>query len=258
MIPPDIDLPPFDPGTVWLVGAGPGDPGLLTLLARHALAQAEVMVHDALIDPRVVALLRPGAETLAMGKRGGRAGPSQDDINRRLIELARQGKRVLRLKGGDPFVFGRGAEEALALADAGIAFRVVPGITAGIGGLAYAGIPATARECNSAVTFITGHGSDGSLPGGVDWDGLARGAPVLVFYMALRRLDEVVERLLAAGRRPDETVAVVSHASTPRQSVLETTLGEVVAAVAAARPEPPSLLVVGAIVGLRHRLDWWR
>jgi len=255
---PDIDLPPFQPGSVWLVGAGPGDPGLLTLLARHALANADVMVHDALIEPRVLALVRPGAEIESMGKRGGRASPRQGDINQRLIDLARQGKRVLRLKGGDPFVFGRGAEEALALADAGIPFRVVPGVTAGIGGLAYAGIPATARDCNSAVAFITGHGRDGTLPSGVDWDGLARGAPVMVFYMALRQLDEVVARLLAAGRRPDEAVAVVSNAATPRQTVLETTLGGVVADVAIARPEPPALLVVGGVVGLRHRLDWWQ
>jgi len=255
---PDIDLPPFEPGSVWLVGAGPGDPGLLTLLARHALAEADVMVHDALVEPRVLALLRPGAESESMGKRGGRASPRQGDINDRLIELARQGKRVLRLKGGDPFVFGRGAEEALALADAGIPFRIVPGVTAGIGGLAYAGIPATARDCNSAVAFITGHGREGSLPNGVDWDALARAAPVMVFYMALRHLDEVVARLLAAGRRPEETVAIISNAATPRQIVLETTLGTVVADVAAARPEPPSLLVVGGVVGLRHRLDWWR
>ena len=255
---PDIDLPPFQPGSVWLVGAGPGDPGLLTLLALHALSHADVMVHDALIEPRVLALVRPGAEIESMGKRGGRASPRQGDINQRLIDLARQGKRVLRLKGGDPFVFGRGAEEALALADAGIPFRVVPGVTAGIGGLAYAGIPATARDCNSAVAFITGHGRDGTLPSGVDWDGLARGAPVMVFYMALRQLDEVVARLLAAGRRPDEAVAVVSNAATPRQTVLETTLGGVVADVALARPEPPALLVVGGVVGLRHRLDWWQ
>jgi len=252
------DLPEFRPGSVWLVGAGPGDPGLLTLLALHALENADVMVHDALVDARILARLRPGAAVEAMGKRGGRASPHQIDINQRLVELARQGKRVLRLKGGDPFVFGRGAEEALALADAGIPFRVVPGVTAGIGGLAYAGIPATARDCNSAVTFITGHGREGTLPVGIDWDGLARGAPVMVFYMALRQLDQVVARLLAAGRPPNEAVAVVSHAATPRQKVLETTLGEVVAAVAADRPEPPSLLVVGCVVGLRHRLDWWQ
>jgi uroporphyrin-III C-methyltransferase len=253
-----LDLPAFEPGTVWLVGAGPGDPGLLTLLALHALEHADSVVHDALVDPRILALVRPGALVDPMGKRGGHASPRQGDINARLIELARQGKRVLRLKGGDPFVFGRGAEEALALADAGIRFRVVPGITAGVGGLAYAGIPTTARDCNSAVAFVTGHGQDGNLPTGVDWDGLARGAPVLVFYMALRQLEEVVARLLAAGRRPDEPVAVVSKAATPAQTVLETTLATLVADVAAARPEPPALMVVGGVVRLRSRLEWWQ
>ncbi len=254
-LPPD--LPAFESGTVWLVGAGPGDPGLLTLLALHALGSADAVVHDALVDPRIVALARPEAVVEPMGKRGGHTSPRQDDINARLVELARQGKRVLRLKGGDPFVFGRGAEEALALADAGIRFRVVPGVTAGIGGLAYAGIPTTARDSNTAVAFVTGHGQDGNLPVGVDWDGLARGAPVVVFYMALRQLDEVVARLLAAGRRPDEPVAVVSKAATPAQTVLETTLGTVVADVAAASPEPPALMVLGEVVRLRSRLNWW-
>ena len=253
-----IDLPPFEPGTVWLVGAGPGDPGLLSLLAVHALNHADAVVHDALVDPRIVALARPGAAVESMGKRGGHASPRQDAINARLVELAGRGLRVLRLKGGDPFVFGRGAEEALALAEAGVRFRVVPGVTAGIGGLAYAGIPATARDCNSAVAFVTGHGQDGSLPRGLDWGGLARGAPVLVFYMALRQLDEVASRLLAAGRPPGEPAAVVSKAATPAQTVLETTLERLAADVAAARPEPPALLVVGRVAALRAQLDWWQ
>jgi uroporphyrin-III C-methyltransferase len=252
-----LALPPLLPGTVWLVGAGPGDPGLLTLLALHALRSADVIVADALVDPRVLALAAPDATVELMGKRGGRASARQGEINDRLIVLARDGRRVLRLKGGDPFVFGRGAEEAMALHQAGIRFRVVPGVTAGIGGLAYAGIPATARDCNSAVAFITGHGQDGEVPDGFDWDALARGAPVMVFYMALRHLDRVVERLLAAGRRPDEAVAVICRASTPAQTVLETTLAKVVADVAAAGLEPPALLVVGGVVNLRQHLDWW-
>src|SRR5512145_3349669 len=190
-----FELPEFAPGSVWLVGAGPGDPGLLTLLALHALQHADHVVHDALVDARIVALARPGAVVESMGKRGGQASPRQSDITARLLELARAGRRVLRLKGGDPFVFGRGAEEALALADAGIPFRVVPGVTAGVGGLAYAGIPTTARDCNASIAFVTGHGQDGEVPAGFDWDGLARGAQVLVFYMALRQLDQVVARL---------------------------------------------------------------
>ncbi len=253
-----FDFPDFVPGAVWLVGAGPGDPGLLSLLALHALRSADHVIHDALVDSRVVGLARPGAVIEAMGKRGGRDSARQEDINQRLIVLARQGLRVLRLKGGDPFVFGRGAEEALALAAAGIPFRVVPGITAGIGGLAYAGIPATARATNAAVAFITGHGADGGLPDGFDWDALARGAPAMVFYMGLRHLDRVVERLLAAGRRPDEPAAVVCDATTPRQVVVETTLAGLPEAVVNHGLKPPALVVVGEVAGLRHRLDWWR
>lgn len=253
----DTSFPSFEPGSVWLVGAGPGDPGLLTLLALHALQHADHVVHDALVDPRIVALAREGAVVEAMGKRGGVASPRQGEITARLLELARAGKRVLRLKGGDPFVFGRGAEEALALADARIPFRVVPGVTAGVGGLAYAGIPTTARDCNSSIAFVTGHGQDGTVPEGFDWDGLARGAQVLVFYMALRQLDKVVEHLLAAGRKPDEPVAIVSKAATPRQKVLESTLATIVADLAGQPMEPPAMLVVGGVVALRARLDWW-
>ncbi len=251
------DFPIFEPGTVWLVGAGPGDPGLLTLLAAHALAHADHVVHDALVSPAILGRIPADSIRESMGKRGGHASPRQDDINARLIELARSGKRVLRLKGGDPFVFGRGAEEALALAQAGIPFRVVPGITAGVGGLAYAGIPTTARNCNSSVAFVTGHGQDGGVPDGFDWDGLARGAQVMVFYMALRQLDKVVARLLDAGRKPEEPAALVSKAATPRQQVLVTTLGQVVADLAAQPIEPPAMLVVGGVVDLRSKLDWW-
>src|SRR6266853_1542650 len=157
-----LGLPDFTPGSVWLVGAGPGDPGLLSALALHALDRADVVVYDALVDPRILALAPAGAQLDYAGKRGGRPSPSQPDISARLIRLAREGRRVLRLKGGDPCVFGRGGEEALALAEAAIPFRIVPGITAGIGGLAYAGIPVTHRDINSAVTFVTGHSSCGA------------------------------------------------------------------------------------------------
>src|SRR5437667_9968223 len=152
-----LELPDFMPGSVWLVGAGPGDPGLLSALALHALDHADIVVYDALVDPRILALARPGAALDYAGKRGGRPSPSQPDISARLIELARAGQRVLRLKGGDPCVFGRGREAALALADAKIPFRIAPGITAGIGGLAYARIPFTHRYVNSALTFVTGY-----------------------------------------------------------------------------------------------------
>ena len=251
-------LPDFQPGTVWLTGAGPGDPGLLTLLASHGLRHADWVVHDALVSAPILALANPAATIESVGKRGGRPSPKQSEINARLIELAGQGHRVLRLKGGDPFVFGRGADEALALAAAGVTFRVVPGITAGVGGLAYAGIPATHRDVNSAVAFITGHGQDGTLPSGIHWEALARGAPVLVFYMALRQLDLVVANLLAAGRPLTEPVAIVSKAATPQQQVLESTLATLEADVAAHPMAPPALLVVGPVVSLRQTLNWWR
>jgi uroporphyrin-III C-methyltransferase len=249
-----LGLPDFQPGQVWLVGAGPGEPGLLSVLALHALANADVVVYDALVDPRILRLARPDAALDYAGKRGGRPSPSQPDISARLVRLAEAGKRVLRLKGGDPCVFGRGAEEALALVAAGIPFRIVPGITAGIGGLAYAGIPVTHRETNSAVTFITGHNSDGTVPDGLDWGAIARGAPVLVLYMALKHLPNIVDRLIAGGRRPDEPVAIVSRATTPEQQVLTSTLGDAVAT--AAGSETPAIIVVGEVVRLRAGLDW--
>lgn len=249
-----LDLPEFKLGSVWLVGAGPGDPGLLSALALHALARADVVAYDALVDPRILRLARSGAMLEYAGKRGGRPSPTQPDISARLIRLAKDGNRVLRLKGGDPCVFGRGGEEALALAGAGIPFRIVPGITAGIGGLAYAGIPLTHRDANSAVTFLTGHSSDGEVPGGLDWQAIARGAPVLVLYMASRNLTRITRRLLAAGRRYDEPIAIISNATTPRQSVLVSTLGEI--ASKTFDIEVPSIVVIGRVVGLRTALDW--
>ena len=251
-----IALPDLEPGWVWLAGAGPGDPGLVTLLTARALGQADVVVYDALVDERVLALASPSASREYAGKRGGKPSPKQRDISARLIELARAGKRVLRLKGGDPFVFGRGAEEALALVAAKVPFRVVPGITSGLGGLAYAGIPATYRETNSAITFITGHNSSGEVPDGLNWPALARGAPVLVLYMALKHLPAIATRLLAAGRARDEPVAVITRATTAEQQVLETTLADVASDVAAAGLAPPALIVVGPVVPLRRALDW--
>jgi uroporphyrin-III C-methyltransferase len=251
----DLDLPEFAPGSVWLVGAGPGDPGLLSLLALHALRHADAVVYDALVDQRILKLARAGAALDYAGKRGGKPSPQQPDITLRLVKLARAGKRVLRLKGGDPFVFGRGGEEALALAAAGIPFRVVPGITAGIGGLAYAGIPTTHRDTNSAVAFVTGHASDGEVPDGLDWAALAR-VPVLVLYMALKHLDPIARRLLDAGRDGDEPVAIVVKATTPEQRVVETTLARAAAEAEAQGLEPPALVAIGEVVRLRAGLDW--
>lgn len=246
--------PAFEPGWVWLVGAGPGDPGLLTLNAAHALSSADVVVYDALVDERILDLARPGAELIYAGKRGGRPSPKQRAISLRLVELAREGHRVLRLKGGDPFVFGRGGEEALTLVEHAIPFRVVPGITAGTGGLAYAGIPATHRDTNSAVTFITGHSVTGEVPDNLDWQALARGAPVIVLYMAVKHMGLIAEKLIAGGRDPDEPVAFVSSAATADQTVLETTLGE--AGAAAAAVTPPAVIAIGPVVSLRPALDW--
>ncbi len=250
----DPPLPEFAPGWVWLVGAGPGDPGLLTVTALHALRHADRVVYDALVDRRILALANPGAELIYAGKRGGKPSPKQPDISARLVRLARAGQRVLRLKGGDPFVFGRGAEEALALVAAGVPFRVVPGITAGTGGLAYAGIPLTHRETNSAVTFITGHDVAGATPDALDWHALANGAPVLVVYMPLKHLAEIAARLIAHGRSADEPAAIVAHAATDRQQVVETTLGA--APELAHTVDPPALFVVGPVVALRAGLDW--
>ena len=249
-------LPAFEPGSVWLVGAGPGDPGLLTLHSVNALRQADVVIYDALVDPLVLEHARPGALVEFAGKRGGKPSPKQRDISLKLIALARAGKRVCRLKGGDPFVFGRGGEEALALVEAGIPFRVVPGISAGIGGLAYAGIPVTHRDINQSVTFLTGHDQSGLTPSAIDWIGVARGAPVIVMYMAMKHIGQIATRLILAGRAVDELVAVVAHATTGRQQVLETTLGGAAADVSLSRIEPPAVVVVGEVVRLRSALDW--
>jgi uroporphyrin-III C-methyltransferase len=253
-----LQKPEFEPGSVWLVGAGPGDPGLLTLHAAGALEQAEVVLHDALVAPLILELCSPKARLIAVGKRAGKASPKQLQINQRLIRLARAGHRVVRLKGGDPFVFGRGGEEALALAAAGIPFRVVPGITAGIGGLASAGMPATHREIAQAVTFVTGHGAAGHPPRGVDWAGLAKGSPVLVLYMALRRIEAIAAALMAAGRAPEEPVAFISDASTPEQRTIVTTLGEAAATAALLDAARPTLIVIGPVVELRAVLAPWQ
>jgi uroporphyrin-III C-methyltransferase len=251
-----FDLPDFLPGHVWLVGAGPGDPGLVSLLGLHALRRADVIVYDALVDERVLAMANPAAAREFAGKRGGKPSPRQPDISNRLIELAGMGRRVLRLKGGDPFVFGRGAEEATALMRADVPFRVVPGITSGIGGLAYAGIPATSRQTNSAIAFVTGHDASGEVPDNMDWQALAKAVPVLVFYMALKHLDRISTQLLRAGRRADEPAAVVSRAATPAQRVVVSTLGKIAEAARRDGIEPPALVVVGEVVRLREGLNW--
>jgi uroporphyrin-III C-methyltransferase len=253
-LPLPASLPVLEPGWVWLVGAGPGDPGLLTLHALNGLAQADTVVYDALVDDRILALASPEAEMIHAGKRGGKPSPKQRAISNRLVDLAREGRKVVRLKGGDPFVFGRGGEEALDLVDAGIPFRVVPGITAGIGGLAYAGIPATHRDTNSAVTFVTGHGVTGDVPDGLNWPALAQGSPVLILYMALKHMGEITRRLIEGGRSPDEPTALVCSAATEGQRVAVTTLAQ--APAVAETLDPPAIVVIGDVVRLRPALDW--
>lgn len=250
------NLPVMEPGWVWLVGAGPGDAGLLTLHALNALRQADVIVYDALVDEAILKLARAGAAIEYAGKRGGKPSPKQRNISLRLIELARLGKRVVRLKGGDPFLFGRGGEEALALVEAGIPFRVVPGITSGIGGLAYAGIPVTHRDVNHAVTFVTGHMAGGDAPDTINWRAIAQGSPVIVIYMGLKHLPRIAAGLIAAGRSGEEPVAIVSQATTARQQVLETTLARAAADAEASGIPAPALIVVGETVRLRAGLDW--
>lgn len=251
-----LSFPEFQPGWVWLVGAGPGDPGLLTLHALHALRSADVVVYDALVSAAIIGLAAPGALLEFAGKRGGKPSPKQPDITAKLIQLARAGKRVLRLKGGDPFVFGRGGEEGLALVEAGIPFRIVPGITAGVGGPAYAGIPVTHRDTNHAVTFLTGHDATGDVTAGVAWDAIARGSPVIVVYMAIKHIGRIAAHLIEGGRSPEEPVAVISRATTPEQRVVETTLAAVAADVEAQGLQAPAVVVVGEVVRLRQALDW--
>jgi len=247
-----VELPEFAAGTVWLVGAGPGAPGLLSLLALHALKQADDIVYDALVDKRILALARPGVRRHYAGKRGGKPSAQQPDISNRLIELARQGKRVLRLKGGDPFVFGRGGEEAQALEAARIPYRVVPGITAGVAALACAGIPLTHRDTNSAVSFVTAYAGGGGLPEDVDWESLAKGSRLLVIYMALQNLDKIARRLMEAGRKRDEPVVIVSQATLPGQRVVETTLENAAADAKRAGIEAPAVAAVGRTVRLKR------
>ena len=243
------DAPVLAPGHVWLAGAGPGDPGLLTLDALAGLSQADVVVHDALVDRRVLALADPQARLEFAGKRGGRPSAEQCDISTRLIELARAGHRVLRLKGGDPCVFGRGGEEALALKAAGVPFRIIPGVTAGLAGLTAAAIPATFRGMNRALILAAGYGADDE---GLDWAALARTGQPIVLYMAMRNLAAIADRLMRGGLPPSTPAAVVVSATMADERVVVSTLDHV--AADAQDLAPPAIIVIGDIVKLRARL----
>jgi uroporphyrin-III C-methyltransferase / precorrin-2 dehydrogenase / sirohydrochlorin ferrochelatase len=246
-------------GQVTLVGAGPGDPELLTLKALRALQDADVILHDRLVPPEVLDLARRDAARICVGKAAGHLGSTQEEINALLIEHANQGKRVVRLKGGDPFVFGRGGEELQALAAAQINFSVVPGITAALGAAAYAGIPLTHRDHAHSVSFVTGHAQvhgneTGKEP---DWRALAMPGTTAVFYMGLARLDHIVEKLLEHGAAAARPAGIIAQGTTPNQRVVTATLATLLDAAARANLESPALLVVGDVVALQPSLAWF-
>jgi uroporphyrinogen III methyltransferase/synthase len=248
--------------TVYLVGAGPGDPGLLTARALELIASADVIVHDRLIPATALDGARPDAELVNVGKEGGGPSASQDDIVARLLQEGAAGREVVRLKGGDPFVFGRGGEEAEALRAAGIAFEVVPGVTAGVAASAYAGIPVTHRDTASAVAFVTGHedpakfaaGGDGSA---LDWGALARFPGTLVVYMGVRRLEAIARELMAGGRPGGEPAAVIQQGTLPDQRVVTGTLATIAGLAAGAGVKAPAISVFGPVAALRSQLAWF-
>ena len=242
-------------GKVYLVGAGPGDPGLLTLNAQRALMESDVVLYDRLVQPGTLDFA-PRAERVYVGKEPGRPSMPQEEINARLVELAREGRTITRLKGGDPFVFGRGGEEAEALAEAGIPFEVVPGITAGVAAPAYAGIPVTHRDSASAVAFVTGHEDPDKPESALDWNALAAFPGTLVFYMGVRNLERIAASLTAAGRPADDPVAVVASGTTNDQRTVTGTLADIAQRTAEAGIAPPALTIVGPVVDLRERLAW--
>ena len=242
--------------TVFLVGAGPGDPGLLTVRAVELIATADVVLYDRLIPAEALDHARANAELVYVGKQGGGPQMPQEEIDRLLVEHGRSGRRVVRLKGGDPLVFGRGGEEALVLRQAGIDFEIVPGITAGVAAPAYAGIPVTHRELASGVAFVTGH-EDPDKPGSaLDWAALARFPGTLVFYMGVRALPRIAERLQAEGRPPAEPVAVIERGTLPGQRTLLATLADVAARAQDEGIRAPAVTLVGPVAALREDLAW--
>ncbi len=249
--------PVMHPGHVWLAGAGPGDRGHLTLHALCGLIQADIIVYDALVDPGVLELAPAHAVREFAGKRGGRPSIHQTDITARLISLARSGQRVLRLKGGDPYVFGRGAEEVLSLARAEIPFRVIPGLTSGLAGLAAAHIPATVRGVNQAIVLATGHSAEGEAEpiASLDWAALARLGQPIVLYMAVRTLGEIADRLIAGGMDAQTPACAISHAASSTQQVRTATLATLPALLQDEPLPTPAIIVIGQIVAMRQALE---
>ncbi|MBX6771788.1 MAG: uroporphyrinogen-III C-methyltransferase [Chloroflexi bacterium] len=244
-------------GRVFLVGGGPGDPGLLTVRGKECLEQADVVIYDRLIDPSLLRLAPPEAECIFAGKESDHRLLDQEEINQILVSRAREGKRVVRLKGGDPFVLGRGGEEAEALAAAGIPFEVVPGVTSAIAVPAYAGIPVTHRDLASAFTVVTGHEDPGKLQTLVDWERLGRSRDTIIILMGLGNLGQIAEQLIRHGRPPTTPVAVIERGTTPAQRTVVGVLADIETRVRLARLRPPAVIVIGEIVRLRERLAWY-
>ncbi|HTT27315.1 MAG TPA: uroporphyrinogen-III C-methyltransferase, partial [Solirubrobacteraceae bacterium] len=243
--------------TVYLVGAGPGDPGLLTARALELIAAADVIVYDRLIPASALDGARPDATLIYAGKEGGGPSMPQSEITRLLVSHGLSGAAVVRLKGGDPFVFGRGGEEAEELRAAGIDLEVVPGVTAGVAGPAYAGIPVTHRDAASAVAFVTGHEDPSKASSALDWGALASFPGTLVFYMGVRQLPAIASELIDAGRDPNEPAAVVSRGTLPDQQVVSSSLRRIAEVVVDAGVRAPAIIVVGRVAGMRDALKWF-
>jgi uroporphyrinogen III methyltransferase/synthase len=245
------------PGRVYLVGAGPGDPGLLTLKGARCLQEAEVVLYDELVDRRMLDLVPPACERFYVGKKGGRKSPPQEEINALLVAQGRQGRRVVRLKGGDPFVFGRGGQEALALAEAGVPFEVVPGVSAAMGVAAYAGIPLTHRGLAAAAVLVTGEEDPAKPHPSLDWEQLARIEGTLVIFMGNRKLAQLCNALLRGGRSPQTPSAVIEWGTWPRQRSAVSTLENLAEEARRQQLAPPSLAIIGEVVSLRTQLNWF-
>jgi uroporphyrinogen III methyltransferase / synthase len=243
-------------GVVYLVGAGPGDPGLMTARSLELIAAADSIYYDRLIPPGALDGARADAELIYVGKQPGVPSVPQEEIGERLIEAARAGRSVVRLKGGDPFVFGRGGEEGEALRAAGVIFEVVPGVTAGVAATAYAGIPVTHRDDASAVAFVTGHEDPEKVETALDWDALAAFPGTLVFYMGVKRLGDNAAALIASGRDPEEPAAAIERGTWAGQRTVSATLGTIAAAVERERVGAPALIVIGAVAARREGLAW--
>lgn len=244
------------PGTVYLVGSGPGDPELMTLKAARLVREADVIVYDHLGAENVLDLARPDAEKIYAGKEASNHALPQEEINVLLVRLAKEGKRVVRLKGGDPFIFGRGGEEIETLAEHGVPFEVVPGVTAASGCGSYAGIPLTHRDHSQICVFATGHLKDGSV--NLDWKALARPNQTVVFYMGIGGADEICRQLMENGLPADHPAAVVQHGTSRRQRVLTATLGTLAAEINKSDIRPPALIIIGTVVTLQSRLAWFK